>query len=79
MEVVDQMIYTDLIKNLLKNPVLQLNIEVKNGLEIRKIMYPILDTRVECKGSNSGLLKVTLGIRIEPDWNVKPFSLACST
>ena len=33
-EVVDQMIYTDLINNLLKNPVLQLNIEVENGLEI---------------------------------------------
>ena len=34
-------------------------------------MYPILDTRVECKGYFYEFLKGDLAIRIEPDWNVK--------
>ena len=34
-------------------------------------MYPILDTRVECKGFISASDVVSLSIRIEPDWNVK--------
>ena len=34
-------------------------------------MYPILDTRVECKDSFNKTLTKILLIRIEPDWNVK--------
>ena len=33
-------------------------------------MYPILDTRVECKSLHSYNLPKDLSIRIEPDWNV---------
>ena len=34
-------------------------------------MYPILDTRVECKGTYRYRYKNPETIRIEPDWNVK--------
>ena len=34
-------------------------------------MYPILDTRVECKVGYSGKTVNKSWIRIEPDWNVK--------
>ena len=34
-------------------------------------MYPILDTRVECKAYKGTCISCAGVIRIEPDWNVK--------
>ena len=34
-------------------------------------MYPILDTRVECKKVCHHVINAIIVIRIEPDWNVK--------
>ena len=34
-------------------------------------MYPILDTRVECKENKKTQVNLRVLIRIEPDWNVK--------
>ena len=39
-------------------------------------MYPILDTRVECKGHASTVPSIFSTIRIEPDWNVKWYNYA---
>ena len=61
-EVIDQMIYTDLINNLLKNPVLQLKQKWKMDWKFEKNMYPILDTRVECKVSKNRVLYGRLNI-----------------
>ena len=40
-------------------------------------MYPILDTRVECKGFIGISVICICRIRIEPDWNVKLDIFSC--